>query len=119
MSLIYFTQLLYSPKGTLDRLSFLQALIALSLISLALLLLCYTIAANTDPYSFETTLPALSLGILIFITSLHAILVILNITLKRVAYIKCSPFYMIGLFIPYLKILFLGVLLLDHDRLST
>tara|TARA_R110002110_G_scaffold33533_1_gene114875 strand:- start:202536 stop:202898 length:363 start_codon:yes stop_codon:yes gene_type:complete len=110
----YISQLLYSKEGALDRVSFLISLMVLSLISLALLLVQFLIASNTDPYSFQTTLPAISFNSLTVITNLHAILVLLNITHKRLAYIECHPLYIIGLFLPYIKILFLGILLLEH-----
>ena len=75
----YVSQLLYSKEGALDRVSFLISLIILSLISLALLLVQFLIVSNTDPYSFQTTLPAISYNSLNIITSLHGILVLLNI----------------------------------------
>lgn len=110
---LYFSNLLYSRQGSLDRMSFLQALLALVLTSLILLLLAYAIGININPNNFLEFIPTLSYNALILITSLHAILVFLNITKKRIAYLRCNDFYILWVFIPFVKILFLGLLLID------
>lgn len=112
---LYFSTLLYTRQEVLDRESFLQALLALSVITLTILLVAYTIASNTNPDSFQTMASALSYNFLVVAASLHAILVMLNITRKRLNYLRCNPFYILGIFLPFIKVLFLGLLLIDLE----
>jgi len=111
--ILYLSNLLYSPKDSLDRMSYAYALLTLICISLVLLIFAYGIGCNIEQDSFLELIPTISYNAIILTTCMHAILVFLNITRKRIAYLKCSDYYIIWVFIPFVKIIFLGLLLID------
>lgn len=107
-------RVLYDRQCRLSREDFTLAVTSLSVITMALYGLVYAMIAAVDPDSFINYPYTLSYCFILFLTSIHAMLISISMVHRRIEFIECNPLYTVSLFIPYLKVLLLVLLLAPH-----
>lgn len=107
-------RVLYDRQCRLNREEFTFAVTSLSVITLALYGIVYAMIAVVDPDSFINYPYTFSYCLILFLASIHAMLISISIVHRRIEFIECNPLYTVSLFIPYLKLLLLVLLLAPH-----
>lgn len=109
-------RVLYDRQCLLRREDFTLAVTSLSVITLVLYGLVYVMIATVDPDSFINYPYTLTYCIILFLASIHAMLISISIVHRRIQFIECNPLYTVSLFLPYLKVLLLVLLLAPHGN---